>query len=87
MKLSLLTILALLPISTFAMDDVQPQARYNCFYQDSSLGYTHGAISFTLSRAKGEARRSCEEFLHRNDLSGRCSFVGCRTINTFTEVE
>ena len=85
MKTALVILLASLSFSAYANDEAELQAgtRYNCFYQDSASGNTYGAVEKTLNRAKGTARRYCEEFLNRNDLPGVCTFIGCRTINTF----
>lgn len=91
MKTALVALLTMLSFSAFANinEDVQPEARtrYNCFYQDTSMGYRHGAIGSTLASAKGQARRYCQDFVQRNETYGQCHFVGCRTLNYFVGEE
>lgn len=86
MKTALVALLTMISFSAFAQYETQPETRvrYNCFYKDSYMNYTHGAIGFTESRAKGQARLDCQNFLNSNDYNGQCTFAGCRTLNSLS---
>lgn len=84
MKHALLALIAGLSFSAFA-NNAEPAAwnKYFCYYEDSVMHYRHGAGATTIGVAKQRAFSECQAALHRSDLSGRCTFVGCKEVIRF----